>query len=110
MTPSNRDAERSADYQRTAHAIINRAITSNPGARCKCSLCLKTNAAIAAVQPKLDGREPHKWKRGDIALAPNGHYYCYLTPIDGVAVRVDSERAEDVLRIANSIENMEVRS
>ena len=100
-----RDIENAIRHQRTANAIIARAITTAPDAPCRCSLCRKASAARPTASLS---RNPHVWKLSELAKSPNGHFYAYLTPADGVAVKVDSARAEDVLRIANAIENMEV--
>lgn len=108
LETSARDIATAIESQRTAHAIIANAIKTNPATPCRCSLCIKGQSARLSIA--RTERQPYQWKLAGLGRdTRNGHFFCYPTTIDGVAVKVDSASAADVLRVANAIEAMDVR-
>ena len=76
---------------------------------CRCDTCLKAEATRSAA--RNGESRPFVWTV--LGLAKDNHfpanYYCYLTPVDGVSVKVSGKDPREVVRVANSIERMEVK-
>lgn len=96
-----------ASASQIAHAIVNSAITTNPGTPCGCSLC--RNGHAAHQKPPVAQEKPFRWALAAISKDQTGKSYAWLTPIDGVAVKVEGRKAEAVLAVVKAIEALEVK-
>lgn len=103
-----RDIASAIHSSRTGHAIINKAITSNPDYVCRCDTCLRAEATRSAA--RNGESRPFVWTV--LGLGKDNkfpaNYFCYLTSANGVSVKVSGKDPREVVRIANSIEKMEV--
>jgi hypothetical protein len=104
-----RDTANAISSQRTAHAVVNAALTSEPNEPCRCSLCAKGETIRQGASS--GERRPFQWtiaSLGRDAKFP-ATYFCYMTPASGVSVRVSGKDPREVIRIANQIEALEAK-